>query len=50
MMIRPSLGSSSFSRSRTSVVLPEPEAPTMKTNSPLSIAKFTASSAMTSGS
>ena len=39
-----------FSSRRTSVVLPEPEAPTTKTNSPLSIAKLTELRAVTSGS
>ena len=42
--------SSSFSSSRTSVDLPEPEAPTMKTNSPLSMWNVTSRSATTSGS
>ena len=41
MMIFPLVASSSLRRSRTSVVLPEPDAPTMKTNSPLSIPKLT---------
>ena len=50
MMIFPLVASSSLRRSRTSVVLPEPDAPTMKTNSPLSIPKLTLSSATTSGS
>ena len=35
--ILPLVGSSSFSSSRTSVDLPEPDAPTTKTNSPLSM-------------
>ena len=49
-MMRPEVGSSSFKSSRTSVDLPEPEAPTMKTNSPFSIRKETLSSATMSGS
>ena len=49
-MILPEVGSSSFSTRRTIVDLPEPDAPTMKTNSPLSIANETSRSAFTSGS
>jgi hypothetical protein len=48
--IRPAVGSSSFRRRRIIVDLPEPEAPTTKTNSPLSITKETPSSATTFGS
>src|SRR5215218_9965140 len=48
--ILPSLGSSSFSSNRTSVDLPDPDAPTMKTNSPLSMWKVASSRATTSGS
>src|SRR5579863_379025 len=49
-MIRPPVGSISFSRSFTSVDLPEPDAPTTKTKSPFSITKVTPFSAATSGS
>ena len=49
-MMRPSVGSISFSSSLTSVDLPEPEAPTMKTKSPFSITNETSFSAVTSGS
>jgi hypothetical protein len=49
-MIRPDVGSSSFSRRRTTVDFPEPEAPTTKTNSPLSITKERSESAATFGS
>ena len=49
-MILPRVGSSSFRRSRMTVDLPEPEAPTTKTNSPLSIVNDTPSSAVTPGS
>src|SRR3954467_10704230 len=48
-MIRPCVGSISFSSRRISVDLPEPDAPTTNTNSPFSITKETASSAVTSG-
>ncbi len=46
-MMRPPVGSTSFSRRRMSVDLPEPDAPTTKTNSPLSMTKETPSSAVT---
>ena len=46
-MILPPVGSTSFSRSRMSVDLPDPDAPTTKTNSPFSITKETPSSAVT---
>ena len=46
-MIRPDVGSTSFRRRRIIVDLPEPEAPTMKTNSPLSTTNETPSSAVT---
>ena len=49
-MIMPSVGSSSFSSRRTSVDLPEPDAPTMNTNSPFSIRNVTSESATTAGS
>ena len=48
--MRPDVGSSSLRRSRMIVDLPEPEAPTTKTNSPLSITNETPSSAVTFGS
>ena len=48
--MRPDVGSSSFNSSRMMVDLPEPEAPTTKTNSPLSITNETPSSAVTFGS
>ncbi len=48
--ILPLVASSSLSSRRTSVDFPEPEAPTTKTNSPLSMWKVTSRSAMTSGS
>ena len=48
--ILPPVGSSSLSSSRTSVDLPEPEAPTTNTNSPLSMWNVTSCSAVTSGS
>src|SRR5579885_849 len=48
--ILPFVGSSSLRSSRTSVDLPEPEAPTTNTNSPLSMWKVTSRSATTSGS
>jgi len=44
-MIRPRVGSSSLSSSRITVDLPEPEAPTTNTNSPLSITNETSRSA-----
>ena len=50
MMMRPSVGSISFSSSFTSVDLPEPDAPTMNTKSPFSITNETSFSAVTSGS
>ena len=43
----PPVGSTSLSRSRISVDLPEPDAPTTKTNSPLSMTNETPSSAFT---
>src|SRR5205823_9091829 len=49
-MMRPLVGSISFSRSFTSVDLPEPDAPTTKTKSPFSITKVTPFRAATSGS
>ena len=49
-MIRPEVGSSSFSSRRMIVDLPEPDAPTTKTNSPLSITNETSESAATFGS
>ena len=48
--MRPEVGSSSFRSRRMIVDLPEPEAPTTKTNSPLSITNETPSSAVTFGS
>ena len=47
---RPEVGSSSFRRRRIIVDLPEPDAPTTKTNSPLSIANETSFNATTFGS
>jgi hypothetical protein len=49
-MILPWVGSISFRRSRITVDLPEPDAPTTNTNSPLSIVKDTPSRALTPGS
>src|SRR5579864_5375292 len=49
-MMRPVVGSISFRSSLISVDLPEPDAPTMKTNSPFSMTKVTPLSAATSGS
>ena len=49
-MMRPAVGSSSFRSRRMMVDLPEPEAPTTKTNSPLSITKDTSERACTFGS
>src|SRR5207245_1149240 len=49
-MIRPRVGSSSFSMSRTIVDFPDPDAPTTKTNSPFSITNVTSRRAVTSGS
>ena len=46
----PAVGSISFSTSRITVDLPEPEAPTTKTKSPFSITKETSMSAATFGS
>ena len=46
-MIRPVVGSTSFSSSFRSVDLPDPDWPTMKTNSPFSIPNETSSSAIT---
>src|SRR6266508_3630502 len=48
--ILPAVGSSSLRSRRISVDLPEPDAPTTKTNSPFSITKETSLSASTSGS
>src|SRR3972149_1531793 len=48
--IRPDVGSISLSSRRTTVDLPEPDAPTTNTNSPLSIVNETALSATTLGS
>ena len=48
--IRPSVASSSLRMRRTTVDFPEPEAPTTKTNSPLSMVNETFSSATTPGS
>jgi hypothetical protein len=48
--MRPPVGSSSFRRRRIMVDLPEPDAPTTKTNSPLSMAKETSFRATTFGS
>jgi len=49
-MIRPFVGSISFRRSLINVDLPDPDAPTTKTNSPFSITNVTPLSAATSGS
>ena len=49
-MIRPDVGSSSLRSRRMTVDLPEPDAPTTNTNSPLSITKDTSESARTFGS
>ena len=49
-MMRPVVGSSSFSSSRMIVDLPDPDGPTTNTNSPLSIVNEMWSSAVTSGS
>ena len=45
-VIEPKVGSYSLISSRTSVDLPEPEAPTMNTNSPGWTAKVTSSTPM----
>jgi hypothetical protein len=49
-MMRPSVGSISLRSRRIIVDFPDPEAPTTKTNSPLSITNETSSSAVTPGS
>ena len=46
-MMRPPVGSTSLSRRRISVDLPEPDAPTTNTNSPLSMTNETPSRALT---
>ena len=47
--IEPVVGSTSFSISRPSVVLPQPDSPTMATASPAPTSKLTPSSARTAG-
>ena len=49
-MMRPSVGSSSLIKSLTSVDFPEPDGPTRKTNSPLSMVSESSWSATTFGS
>jgi len=48
--MRPEVGSSSFSNRRMTVDLPDPEAPTTKTNSPFSMTNDTSERAATFGS
>jgi hypothetical protein len=47
-MIRPAVGASSLSSRRSAVDFPDPEGPTMKTNSPLLTLRLTSRNATTS--